>query len=99
MTKPTLHIQGTKWFDSVNGNTYFSTVAVLNGETVLEVPAQYGYGDQYLHETIDQLEANGDIPTKHDYQPSTAFLRDNFEFTYGCEHVQDASELLGWDDE
>lgn len=42
-----LTIIGRRWFDRVNGNTYFSAVALVNGIQVAEIPFEYGYGNQY----------------------------------------------------
>lgn len=40
-------IIGRRWFDKINGNTYFSSVAVINGKQVAEIPYEHGYGNQY----------------------------------------------------
>jgi len=48
-----IHVEGRKWFDKVNGNTYHSStshIAYSNG-TSKEVytPMAYGYGNQYQY--------------------------------------------------
>ena len=46
-----------KWFDKINGNTYFNAKAIdENGKTVLYTGFQYGYGHQYYYETEQQLK-------------------------------------------
>ena len=52
----TYYIKGGKWWDKVNGNTYF-TAYVLdeNNNTVLKVPFEYGYGSMYYYEAKKQL--------------------------------------------
>ena len=48
---------GKKWFDKVNGNTYFNTkVTDKDGRIVFYTGYQYGYGEQYYHEAKKQLE-------------------------------------------
>ena len=43
----TLTIIGRRWFDRVNGNTYFSARAIVDGKEEAYIPYEYGYGDQY----------------------------------------------------
>jgi len=43
-----IRIEGRRWFDRVNGNTYHSARVYVDGELTLAVPFQYGYGDQYM---------------------------------------------------
>lgn len=46
-----------KWFDKVNGNTYFnSKVMDDNGNTVFYTGFQYGYGSAYLYEAEKELK-------------------------------------------
>lgn len=47
---------GRKWFDKVNGNTYFNSKVIDNeGNTVLYTGYQYGYGQQYFYEAEKEL--------------------------------------------
>ena len=47
----TIDIQAKKWFDFINGNSYFAAIVTLNfglpGEKQIRIPFQYGYGDSY----------------------------------------------------
>ena len=46
-----------KWFDKVNGNTYFnSKVMDDNGDVVFYTGFQYGYGSAYFDEAKKQLQ-------------------------------------------
>jgi len=48
-------VQGRKWFDKVNGNTYFSCwvqVPTEQGFKSFCIPFQYGYGDQWQFESV-----------------------------------------------
>lgn len=58
---------GRKWFDKVNGNTYHSARAFIDGELVAVAPFQYGYGDQWLWSIADELEKNGFMPERKHY--------------------------------
>ncbi len=63
-----LSITGKKWFDSVNGNTYFRCHIQLNGETLAKLPFQYGYDNHYVTEANNWLAENGYIDSpKKDY--------------------------------
>jgi len=59
-------IIGKRWFDKANGNTYFSSKALVNGNEVCSIDFQYGYGDHYITETFELLEKLGYLPgVKH----------------------------------
>lgn len=62
----TIDIQGKKWFDRVNGNSYFSARVTINfgleNEKTVFVPFQYGYGDSYKHTSIEALREEGLLP-------------------------------------
>jgi hypothetical protein len=55
----TLDINALTWFDKVNGNSYFSAQIVVDygtpSEHTIKLPFQYGYGDQYRYEAINEL--------------------------------------------
>lgn len=60
-----LELLGRKWFERTNGNTYFSAIALYNGQEIARIDFEYGYGDQWLYEitkqvVIDQLQ-RGDL--------------------------------------
>lgn len=48
-----------KWRDNINGNTYFSVLVQIpcgaDGYRRISIPFQYGYGDQWMHETMSVL--------------------------------------------
>jgi len=60
-------IRGTRWFDKMYGNTYFSAVGIVNGIVVARIEYRYGYGDQYMHEMTDKLEKLGFLPNREAY--------------------------------
>jgi len=43
-----IRTEGLEWRDKVNGNSYFSARAYVDGELVAVLPFQYGYGDHYV---------------------------------------------------
>ena len=43
-----LVINGRRWFEKVNGNTYHSVNVWINGQHIGGVGFEYGYGDQYI---------------------------------------------------
>jgi len=55
-------VQGRKWFDKVNGNTYFSCwvqVPTEQGFKSFCIPFQYGYGEQWQFESVVVLRKLG----------------------------------------
>lgn len=63
----TIDIQAKEWFDSRNGNSYFSAQVTVNfgldNEKTLKLPFQYGYGDHYVGMAKDELIKEGLIPS------------------------------------
>lgn len=55
-------IIGRRWFDRVNGNTYFSAVGVVNGEQVVNIDFEYGYGNHYEDRIFAELQKAGYCP-------------------------------------
>ena len=54
-------IEGLRWFDKVNGNTYH-TVNIIDAEineSIYKSPVTYGYDDQYKHTALDWLIKKG----------------------------------------
>lgn len=54
-------IIGRRWFDKINGNTYFSSRIYVNNEEVHTIGMTYGYGDQYEYESLNWLKETGYI--------------------------------------
>jgi hypothetical protein len=54
----------TKWFDKINGNTYFSCKVNVLGKNNIEfiLPFQYGNGENYLDATFRYLINNKILP-------------------------------------
>lgn len=62
-----LTIIGRRWFDRINGNTYFSAVALVNGVQVAEIPYEYGYGNQYEDSMFNLLYKMGYCSDREKY--------------------------------
>ena len=60
-------IIGRKWFDRLNGNTYFTAEILVNGIHVHSMPYEYGYDSQYEHSSMDWLRKSGLIPAFKQY--------------------------------
>tara|TARA_R100000231_G_scaffold9065_1_gene11625 strand:+ start:366 stop:683 length:318 start_codon:yes stop_codon:yes gene_type:complete len=56
----TIDINAKEWRDKINGNSYFSSRVTLNygmnNQEIIKVPFQYGYGDQYLYESLREVQ-------------------------------------------
>lgn len=44
-----------RWFDKINGNTYFSAEIYVDGTMVHKIDYEYGYGEQYKFEAFQWL--------------------------------------------
>jgi len=55
----TIDINAKEWFDSENGNSYFSSKVTLNyglhNEKSIKLPFQYGYEDAYIDQSLYQV--------------------------------------------
>jgi hypothetical protein len=60
-------IIGRRWFDRINGNTYFSAVGLINGREVVNIPFEYGYGDHYKDCIFRELIKAGYCPDVEQY--------------------------------
>jgi len=54
-----IHINGKRWFDRRNGNTYHSVKAWADGKFLMACQYAYGYGDQYMQTVQGWLETQG----------------------------------------
>lgn len=57
-----------RWFDKINGNTYFSSVGLVNGVEVVQIHFNYGYGNQYEWDTFRELQRLGYCPDVEQYK-------------------------------
>lgn len=63
-----LVISGRRWFDKRYGNTYFSAVGIIDGETAVTIDYEYGYGNHFEDRITEELERKGLLPfvKRHD---------------------------------
>lgn len=66
-TGENIQARGLKWWDKVNGNTYFSARMQIpcDVERIVDIPYQYGYGDQWQWEVIATLRKMGFTMPEH----------------------------------
>lgn len=65
MMQPTFTIEGRRWFERKDGNTYHVAVVRLSDGRELRSERTYGYGDHYLVTAIGLLNAAGfDLPRR-----------------------------------
>lgn len=63
MSKPdTIIVQGRRWFDTINGNTYHSVSVEVDGEVIGVEPFAYGYDDAYQQTALEILIDKGVLP-------------------------------------
>ena len=65
-------VTAKRWFQRTYGNTYFTASIIVNGETVANLPFQYGYGDHYMDVAADTLERLGMMPGRSHSQNGSA---------------------------
>ena len=63
-----IHINGKRWFDRRNGNTYHSVKAWADGALVFDCPFAYGYEEAYQETATDWLTANGYLEGREEYR-------------------------------
>lgn len=88
-----------RWFDKVNGNSYFSVRIkfpnIDNKGNVtfkwITIPFQYGYGDQWKYEVINLLAKYSFIPPLKKY--------DNGNTAYGYLSDYERNGIVHWNDE
>ena len=68
MKTKSITIIGKRWFERVNGNTYHSVIALVNGKQVVNVRFNYGYGDQYVQTAMKLLEVGKFLPNIEHYK-------------------------------
>ena len=80
--KHTIDIHTYKWFDKVNGNTYFAQEIILNYGTEQEQrfknKFQYGYSS-YDHVALEFLRKQGISIPKHYQELKDSFIIRNYE--------------------
>lgn len=55
-------VEGRRWFDSINGNTYHSVRVTTDQGHALQAGMAYGYGDQYMQSAYELLTDAGILP-------------------------------------
>lgn len=86
--KPTITAYCRRWFDKVNGNSYFSVNIIIAGNAI-NIPMQYGYGSQWQYEVINLLEKYGFIPKIPYYE--------NGNKNYGCMSDYEREGIIHWE--
>ena len=90
----TVDVNALRWWDKVNGNTYFASVVTINdglpNETRLYMPFQYGYGDQYEYEAAAVLRLAG-IICKDGFENSLWRMRETLGFILRA-NIRDAKK-------
>jgi hypothetical protein len=54
-----LELRGKRWLERTNGNTYYSAVAIYNGQEIARIGFAYGYGDQWLYDLCRLIVVDG----------------------------------------
>lgn len=89
-----IHINGRRWFDRVNGNTYFSATGIVNGVVVATIEYRYGYSNQYEYEMADKLAKLGFMPGRIEFgkgRPSEQPW--NYAERTGCKYTTTVSDV------
>lgn len=84
-----------RWFDKVNGNSYFSVWLTIpqndSSNRHIAIPFQYGYGSQWQYEVISLLAKYGFIPPLKKYE--------NGNTDYGYLSDYERNGIVHWNDE
>jgi len=75
-------IEGRRWFDKVNGNTYHSVKVFKNNEVIGDVSFEYGYDDAYVQTAYVLLSKNDDNFKDMDHYEIETIFRNNRDKLY-----------------
>ena len=75
-----LVIDGKRWFDRINGNTYHSVNVVVNGIQKY-IPLTYGYGEHYLQTAVESLISDGIFKDENEWYEFRNNHRDKYYIT------------------
>ncbi len=94
-----LVINGQRWFDKINGNTYHSVQVFINGKLIAEQGLTYGYGDHYRQTAFELLEKiypklNNTDSTNQVYEAQYQYTERLFDSVlYFCHDVSRKKDL------
>jgi hypothetical protein len=57
-----IFVEGRKWLDKNAGATYWSSRVWVDGTVAFQLPMMYGYGDQYVDDSLKVAVERGFIP-------------------------------------
>lgn len=81
-------IDGRKWFDKVNGNTYHGVTVTIKhnkgDDLILNSGMHYGYGEQYIQTAVELIQKAGYLlglpdlyKTQSEYNKVQEYMRNN----------------------
>lgn len=85
-----IKVEGRRWFDKVNGNTYFTAAVYLNGEIVTKLPFEYGYESHYEDRAMHEFWKSHTAPKGFD----TDFTHCSYLQDYGVTYSASAKDVL-----
>ena len=88
-------IAARQWHNKTYGNVYYSARVYVDGELVILLPFQYGYGNQYEYEAMRELAANGYIPEEYATRPIW-HLRDFGTITHTATEWRTRTDTKKW---
>ena len=67
----TVTVIGRRWFEKVNGNTYYSVEVYYNGDLIGCEPYDYGYGSMYSQRAAEIMRQvpGYELPAGQDWEP------------------------------
>lgn len=98
-----IDIQAKEWWDRANGNSYFSAVVTVNfglpSIQTFYLPFQYGYGSQYVDESVRLLKLNKLVPDVSMLELGLYFKDNNVRFNYSKHEGCKSAEVQAWGQE
>ena len=77
-----LNISVKKWFDKVNGNTYFAALITIDNKESILLPFQYGYGSQWEQEAKAVLTQQNRISCEYGQNLKNYCKENNIYYSY-----------------
>lgn len=85
-----VHLSVRRWRDRVNGNSYFSARVIVDGETRLFIPFQYGYGSHPETVACTAVREAGILPSTGRLSPYLGSTCREF----GIRYTEDDADAL-----
>ncbi|RTL04191.1 hypothetical protein EKK58_11115 [Candidatus Dependentiae bacterium] len=91
-----LELLGCRWFDRVNGNTYFAAAAIADSICIAKIEFEYGYGDHWLHQIMRLVCDYYNLPALHGWMVIEQLEKDDVCVFTNCHDTKTKKAQKEW---